>query len=87
MGPSRSWERVSFVATTTNGCVYYSTSDPHLILIFFVDDGMACNFKEDSIEHILSFRGDAFKITTSYPEVYVELHIIRMREEHVIQIG
>jgi hypothetical protein len=46
---------------------------------------MACNVKEDSIEHILSFMGDAFKITRSYPEVYVKLHIIQVREEHVIQ--
>jgi hypothetical protein len=41
-----------------------------------VDDGMACSVKEDSIEHILSFMGDAFKITIGSPEVYVELHII-----------
>jgi len=31
--------------------------------------------------------GDAFKITTSYPEVYVKLHIIQVREERVIQIN
>jgi len=76
----------SLVPTTVNGCVYYNTLDPHLIVTIFVDDGMACNVKEDSIEHILSFMGDAFKITTSYPKVYVKLHIIQVREERVIQI-
>jgi hypothetical protein len=60
--------KYSLVATIVDGCVYYSTLDPHLIITIFVDDGMACNLKEDSIEHILSFMGDAFKITTSYPE-------------------
>jgi len=66
--------------------VYYNTLDIRLIVTIFVDDGMVGNIKEDSIEHILSFMGDAFKITTSYPEVYVELHIIQVKEEHVIQI-
>ncbi len=51
-----------------------------------MDDGMACNVKEGSIEHILCFMGDGFKITTSYPKVYVELHIIWVKEECVIQI-
>jgi cobalamin biosynthesis Co2+ chelatase CbiK len=51
-----------------------------------MDDGMACNVKEDSIEHILSFMGDVFTITRSYLEVYVKLHVIQMREERVIQI-
>jgi hypothetical protein len=66
----------SLVATIVDGCVYYSTLDPCLIVTIFVDDGMACNVKEGSIEHILCFMGDGFKITTSYPKVYVELHII-----------
>jgi hypothetical protein len=30
--------------------------------------------------------GDVFKITTSYLIMYVKLHIIQVREEHVIQI-
>ncbi len=47
---------------------------------------MACSVKEDSIEHIFSFMGDAFKITTRYPKMYVGLHIIQMREECVIHI-
>jgi hypothetical protein len=47
---------------------------------------MACNIKEDSIEHILSFMGDVFKITIKYLEVYVKLHIIQMIKEHVIHI-
>jgi hypothetical protein len=51
-----------------------------------VDDGMACGVKEDSIEHILSFMGDAFKITMKYLKMYVGLHIIQMKKEHVIHI-
>jgi hypothetical protein len=51
-----------------------------------VDDGMACNVKEDSIEHLFSFTCDVFKITIRYPEMYVELHIIQMNEERVIHI-
>ncbi len=47
---------------------------------------MACNVKEDSIEHIFSFTSDVFKITIGYPEMYVGLHIIQMKEEHVIHI-
>ncbi len=78
--------KYSLVATTVDGCVYYNTLDPLLIVTIFVDDGMACNVKEDSIEHILSLMGDAFKITTSYPKMYVKLHIIQVREECVIQI-
>ncbi len=78
--------KYSFVATIVDGCVYCNTLDPRLIVTIFVDDGMACNIKEDSIEHILFFMGDAFKITTSYPIVYVKLYIIQVREEHVIQI-
>jgi hypothetical protein len=47
---------------------------------------MACNVKEDFIEHIFSFTGDVFKITIGYPKMYVELHIIQMKEECVIHI-
>jgi hypothetical protein len=78
--------KYNLVTTIFDGCAYYSTLDPCLFVTILVDDGMACNIKEDSIEHILSFMGDAFKITTSYPEVYVELRIIQVREECLIQI-
>ncbi len=47
---------------------------------------MACNVKEDSIEHIFSFTIDVFKITIGYPKMYVMLHIIQMKEERVIHI-
>jgi hypothetical protein len=53
--------KYNVVATTIDGCVYYSTSYLCSIVTIFVDDGMACSVKEDSIEHILSFMGDAFK--------------------------
>lgn len=51
-----------------------------------MDDCIACNVKEDSIEHIFSFTGDVFKITIGYLEMYVRLHIIQMKEECVIHI-
>jgi len=52
-----------------------------------VDDNMACNVKEDSIEHILSFMNDVFQITIGYPKVYVGLHIIWVTEECVVHIN
>jgi len=79
--------KYNLVATTIDGCVYYSILDFHLMLIIFVDDNMTCNIKEDSIEHILSFMNDVFQITIGYPKVCVKLHIIWVREERVIHIN
>jgi hypothetical protein len=74
------------IATQADGCVYFSRASPRLIITLFVDDGMACSVGTDNIQHILSFMSDAFTITTGYPEVYVGLHIVRIREKRILQI-
>jgi transposase InsO family protein len=74
------------VATQADGCVYLSRTSPRLIITLFVDDGMACSVEAANIQHILSFMSDAFTITTGYPEVYVGLHIVRIRERRLLQI-
>jgi hypothetical protein len=74
------------VATQADDSVYFSRANPRLIITLFVDDGMAYNVDAENIRHILSFMSDAFTITTGYPEVYVGLHIVQIREQRILQI-
>ena len=66
--------------------MYCSTTIPRLIITIFVDDGMAIYVKKNYVDTILSYMEKAFKITTRYPEVYVGLHIVRVREQKTIHI-
>lgn len=91
---SRAWNQkfTSFLrefnlhATSADGCVYFSRISPRLIITLFVDDGMVVSKASDRITSILSYIGDAFQITTGYPEVYVGLHITRIREQRILHI-
>ena len=76
----------SLISASADGCVYCSTTIPRLIITIFVDDGMAICVKNNCMDTILSYMGEAFKITTGYPEVYVGFHIVRVREQKTIYI-
>lgn len=83
-------------------CVYVCSTDPRLILCIFVNDGLTCGVKTESIsqdddglpcsvknKNISQFLGEmkgAFNITERDPKMYVGLHISRDRVHCAIQI-
>ena len=48
----------NLISTSANGCMYCSTTIPRLIIIIFVDDGMAICVKNNCMDTILSYMED-----------------------------
>lgn len=59
--------------------VFYSLKDPRLILVLWVDDGLAMCKDQQKLKSMISYLKTAFEITVGDADVYVGLHITRDR--------
>jgi hypothetical protein len=65
-------------------CVYFGVDEHKLILAIFVDDEIICSISNKRINNILFHMQDAFKIITRHPEIYMGLHIMRIKQEQIL---
>jgi hypothetical protein len=81
----RSWNTRFHEFTKTLGlkraeedhCLYYNRDDlkGFVLMTLYVDDGLICTSKEETMNYILKALGREFKITTNNPSYYVGMEI------------
>lgn len=62
-----------------NPCVYISKSKPPLIVTLFVDGGLAICSSPARLGNLVHYMEEHFTITRSSVDLYVDLHILRLK--------
>ena len=63
--------------STTDPCIFFSTTTPRLILALWVDDGLAMCQDQALLTKMIAHLQTAFEITVGDADVYVGIHITR----------
>ena len=82
---ARSWNKTfsdflkayDLIQSTADSCIFYSTTQPRLILALWVDDGLAMCQDKQLLGKMITHLKTKFEVTVGDVDVYVGLHITR----------